>query len=817
MQFGSKFCFKTGLLQFIFAFLLCSAALQAEAATISGNVHNEDGDPLANICINALAAPCGEWVNGAVSDNSGNYSIELPAGTYYLSTDVRCGDTDTFYADASWTAEGMVSTCDLAGAVTVAEDDAEQGKNFILTLGGSIAGKIKDSSGTGLDGICVNVFDHPCGTWVGGNVSDEDGNFNIILPPGDYYIGTDVACGSGTAQTSLINSYWNNTGGSYRCDEADVITVTREHVNNIGDMFLNEGGTISGTIFHSDGITPVTGFHDLGVTIFVIGEDNMDWQWAGWAPINIEDGTYHSPGLPPGTYFLETYNNSRMFRDECWAEPLSTEECANATPVEVEAGQAVSGKDFQLELCPDRESIFDDFESSYIDQNKWTKGEKVREIADGKLVLGIKDKADPHGNKNRLLFAKPNEINAIEAEVTVIANDTSNPDQIKVGAMIDGFFYQSSAAPVYAYVAISRGEDGSLVGACRVVQGYDTVFYQYFSTSLQTDHPYKMKIQYDPGTNRFTFTLDHESLTYSGAARTGPSAVEKKSLTVGIWGPADAGTGTIKAAFDNVFINNAGTPYDDFQSDFINAGKWELFERTREIREHKLVMSKRTYDSEINNIEILNHRVFDSHYFGAEIALKSNSWVAPGKSGRAGIGGYFYNVQHNGDYNGYEGDVYAGAGLLLFDDNVLKAGYKIKKCLNPDCSEFDDTKGFFNTTVALDETHNFSISMEGNSLIFMCDSERIETDITTPAYPPSSQNWMLLIRADGDGDSEDTFIKANFDTIRTVPPHACLSGCDRDGDGDVDGKDLASAIRVIEGMADKIAEKIAGSFGCAGR
>ena len=54
------------------------------------------------------------------------------------------------------------------------------------------------------------------------------------------------------------------------------------------------------------------------------------------------------PALPAGTYYLRTCSIENYFA-EWWASPLSVRDCAGAQPIVVTEGQAVTGKNFQLD------------------------------------------------------------------------------------------------------------------------------------------------------------------------------------------------------------------------------------------------------------------------------------------------------------------------------------------------------------------------------------------------------------------------------------------------------------------------------------
>ncbi len=337
------------------AFVSFMSVSLAAGATISGRVVDDGGKPLQNICVNALSLDCNRWVSGGVTDENGNYQIDVRDGTYMVSTDVRCGDVSkrTFLIDATWSSEGPVNECGKGEPVSVTGETPLEGINLVLENGGLIQGRAMDSHGEPIEGICVNALDVNDMSWLGGGVTDANGTYCITVESGRYFISTDVQCGGNHDGGYLIDRCWNPEGGTATCGDAGQVDVIKLQEMQLSPVVLPYGGNISGTVYHTDGTTPVTGMN-LGVTIFSGGCDDLSW--AGWAPVDPADGSFHSPGLPPGTYYLQTYNESGLIVDEWWAEPESTEVCEEAQAVTVVQGATASGKDFQLYVLADSDS-----------------------------------------------------------------------------------------------------------------------------------------------------------------------------------------------------------------------------------------------------------------------------------------------------------------------------------------------------------------------------------------------------------------------------------------------------------------------------
>ena len=319
----------------------------ATGATISGTVYQSDGvTPLTGKSIYVYAytgSPCGNrtsagyaWINSA-----GIYTIPgLPAGTYYLWT----GSSDN-YVSEWWASPLSVRDCAGAQSIVVTEGQTVTGKNFQLEPGATISGTVYQSDGvTPLTGKSIYVDAYtgsPCGsrTWVRyAYINQATGTYTISgLPTGTYYL---LASSS-----EYISESWASPLSVRDCAGAQSIVVTEGQTVTGKNFQLEPGATISGTVYQSDGVTPLT-----GKSIYVYAYTGSPCgirTGVGYAYINQATGTYTISGLPAGTYYLLT--SSSEYVSEWWASPLSVRDCAGAQSIVVTEGQTVTGKNFQLD------------------------------------------------------------------------------------------------------------------------------------------------------------------------------------------------------------------------------------------------------------------------------------------------------------------------------------------------------------------------------------------------------------------------------------------------------------------------------------
>ena len=319
------------------------------AATISGTVYQSDGvTPITGGgSVTAYTGdPCGthSWIASAsINTTDGTYTINgLPTGTYYLQS-----DADSNYVREWWADPSSVVECNGAQPIAVTAGDAVTGKNFQLSNGVTISGTVYQSDGATpfTNGGRVYAYTgDPCGSYsqAGYDYINSDGTYSIESPltAGTYYLRATPYSNS-----EYSPEWWADPSSVVECNGAQPIAVTAGGVFTGKNFQLDIGATISGTVYRSDGVTPIVGG---GYVDVVTGNPCGTYSSAGLASINTTDGTYTINGLPTGTYYLEAHPYDNYIR-EWWAVPSSVVECSGAQPIAVTAGGTVTGKNFQLD------------------------------------------------------------------------------------------------------------------------------------------------------------------------------------------------------------------------------------------------------------------------------------------------------------------------------------------------------------------------------------------------------------------------------------------------------------------------------------
>jgi len=330
---------------------LCADVTMAQAAsTISGRVTDTDGNPIEGVCVNVNSGPCWEgWIAGSSTGTDGTYSIDVADGnTYYVSTDVSCGGSNTsWYADKAYDNISAEDDCNQMTPVNA----GSTGIDFILKEGGAVSGTLFESDGTTrIDGsanqieIWLEKGADPCNTeWAGSGFLNADGTYTTSgVEAGTYYVEISPF------NTNYIPEYWADPASVRGCAEAQPITVTVGQTTKNINFQLEEGGVVSGTLFESDGTTPIDGNTNQIEIWLEKGTDPCNTEWAGSGFLNA-DGTYTTSGVEAGTYYVETSPFNTNYISEYWANSASVRGCAEAQPITVTVGQTTKNINFQLD------------------------------------------------------------------------------------------------------------------------------------------------------------------------------------------------------------------------------------------------------------------------------------------------------------------------------------------------------------------------------------------------------------------------------------------------------------------------------------
>jgi hypothetical protein len=237
--------------------------------TLSGTVRDANGQPLPDAGITACLDPaspatgCSEFL--APSDGAGNYTLDLPVGTYNLSASLG-------------SVRGPV--------VQVVVSDGEPTFQDLTVLFGTLSGTVRDSNGAPIPGPVPLVGACPApgspgpGCLILSSV-DGAGQYSFVLAPGAY----NVAAVLGSLRSP---------------DVAVVVSAGQETVQDLTVQF----GTLSGTVVDGNGQPfPSAGLGacpDPGVPSpapFCPGLQNTFTDGSGNYTLRLGTGTYNIAGF----------------------------------------------------------------------------------------------------------------------------------------------------------------------------------------------------------------------------------------------------------------------------------------------------------------------------------------------------------------------------------------------------------------------------------------------------------------------------------------------------------------------------------------
>ena len=303
---------------------------------IAGTVYESDGTtPIGDTRVRVFNS---DWsdVGNAVTDVDGHYTYSgLSTGTYYVYADGY-----TLDQGSSFLGEYYNNSPDQGGAaiVNVIAPNTTQGVNFTLDVGGAISGTVYRSDGiTPIANSRLMLYDADWNYLELKNTDDEGHYIFHGLSNGNYYVeATGLIERSNSA---FMKEYYNNSpdrGG------ASQVSVTVPNITSGIDFTLLQLGAISGTVYESDGITPI---YD---TLMFLCNEYGDIIQSIFSYTNSQ-GRYLFKNLFTGSYFVlaagsvrrqgsiyigEYYDNSRILDD--------------ATPISVSLDETTEGIDFIL-------------------------------------------------------------------------------------------------------------------------------------------------------------------------------------------------------------------------------------------------------------------------------------------------------------------------------------------------------------------------------------------------------------------------------------------------------------------------------------
>ncbi|MFC1568931.1 carboxypeptidase regulatory-like domain-containing protein [bacterium] len=309
-----------------------------EAGSILGTVYGSDGTTPIDDAWVQLYDQSWNSIDIDFSDTQGDYSFSgLSTGDYYIRASGWIGSQGYVYFE-----EYYNESPDQAGAdlISLTTPNDLTGIDFTLDQGATITGSVYESDGiTPIENISVWVYDETW-TWVRSDVTDAQGHFWVgLLTTGNYYV---LATGNISGQGGVyFEEYYDESADR---TGADLVGVTMPDTTKDIDFTLNRAGAISGTVYESDGTTPIED------TYIQVLDDS--WSYCG-GDFTDAQGDYFIGGLTSGSYYVLANgymtDYSYAYIEEYYNE---SPDQAGADPVSVTVANTTTGIDFTLDDMP---------------------------------------------------------------------------------------------------------------------------------------------------------------------------------------------------------------------------------------------------------------------------------------------------------------------------------------------------------------------------------------------------------------------------------------------------------------------------------
>jgi len=288
-------------LRVVFVFVLMVSALGIFPApvnadtvgSISGTIYDADGVTLIeNIYVAASGDP--GYFASDCTDASGQFTLpDLPLDVQLQVQAAppwaNCGSWSDRVQEF-WQESGDAN--DASSVVLTSGNPDATGIDFTLDAGGAISGTVYAADGvTPLENIAVSFHDEYVSDYNQSVCTDATGHYEFHGAPFDMPL---------LVSTYAYHDNWCNAGGNYISEywqgSSDLTNATLVTVNSLSpmqaniDFTLDPAGSISGTVYEADGVTPVP---DIPVRIF------GDHYW-GESPVTDNMGKYTIHNVPFG-------------------------------------------------------------------------------------------------------------------------------------------------------------------------------------------------------------------------------------------------------------------------------------------------------------------------------------------------------------------------------------------------------------------------------------------------------------------------------------------------------------------------------------
>jgi len=325
-----------------------------QGGSITGTVRNQWDGTEQNQIVIAWTADTQELVAWAFSneyEDQGQYNLEdLPFGDYKVSAGGPLpegvedpGNRNQNLVRGWWSLEGTEVSANAADVITISSSAPVENTDFQLEDGGQLEGRITDESWNGLNGATITLENYDTGEVLFTTISyNRDG-----VDPGYFSfsgLSSDIDyCVWATASDRVIRYSREGTSGTYDRDDATMYQIEQGWNYWISDINLPYGGSLSGYVYQSDGITPIA-----GATVTIESWDDTDWDFVRVESTSNADGSYTAPGIPFANYLISALASG--FAIEYYAATGSVADPAQAEEIILSPGQVdITDIDFTLD------------------------------------------------------------------------------------------------------------------------------------------------------------------------------------------------------------------------------------------------------------------------------------------------------------------------------------------------------------------------------------------------------------------------------------------------------------------------------------
>jgi protocatechuate 3,4-dioxygenase beta subunit len=263
----------------------------------------KDGStPVAGVCITAYKKVnnygWGDWGGSSCSGVDGKVNIRgLVSGDYTFEVRPNVGNYQNgWYVQSATTSQSKSD----ATLKTLATTDISLG-DVSLSAGKKATGRIVNSSGDGVTGICIGALKESTngwGEWAGSTCTSSDGRFTLkgLDPAASYRFRVDV-------WASDYKPGFINASNGVSADIGSIAPRPADIDIDLGEVTLSRGPSISGII------TSGTDQPESNVCITAHDAETLSWKTSTCTQSN---GKFSLRGLDAGTYKLSWWTQKAL-------------------------------------------------------------------------------------------------------------------------------------------------------------------------------------------------------------------------------------------------------------------------------------------------------------------------------------------------------------------------------------------------------------------------------------------------------------------------------------------------------------------------